>query len=53
MSDIIKIAQGKRAKLMEEIEARMAEVEKLDNFITFGARLSTEGSFQAAAYAAE
>ncbi len=42
MSDVIKIAQDKRARLMEEIEARMAEVEKLDNFIMFGARLSTE-----------
>lgn len=42
MSDVIKIAQDKRARLMKEIETRMNEVEKLDNFIMFGARLTTE-----------
>lgn len=42
MSDVMKIAQEKRARLMAEVEAKMGEVEKLDNFIMFGARLSAE-----------
>ena len=40
--DVIRLAQKKRARLMAEIEARMDQVAKLDNFIIFGARLSTE-----------
>lgn len=55
MSDVLKIAQEKRARLMEEIEMRMNEVEKLDNFIMFGARLTSEeqGEAEPAAIAAE
>ncbi len=44
MTDVMKLAQDKRARLMREIEDRMAEVEELDNFLSFGARLSTEDS---------
>ncbi|MEM0947391.1 MAG: hypothetical protein AAGK37_08300 [Pseudomonadota bacterium] len=48
MSDVIEIAQNKRARLMKEIEARMDQVEKLDNFIMFGAQLSTEETHESA-----
>lgn len=42
MTDVMKLARDKRARLMGEIEERMAEVERLDNFLMFGTRLSSE-----------
>ena len=42
MTDVMKIAQEKRARLMERIEDQMAEVERLDDFIMFAAKLTNE-----------
>ncbi|MEM9344455.1 MAG: hypothetical protein AAGA87_15535 [Pseudomonadota bacterium] len=44
MSDVIKMAQTKRAKKLAQIEDLMAEVEELDDFISFGNALTEEGS---------
>ena len=44
MTDVIKLAQDKRARLMAEVEGRMAEIERLDGFILFGAKLSAEAA---------
>ena len=42
MSDVIKMAQAKRAKKLAQIEDLMAEVEELDDFISFGNALTAE-----------
>ena len=42
MTDVMKLAQDKRARLMKEIETRMGEVEKLDQFMMYGTKLATE-----------
>lgn len=44
MSDVIKMAQAKRAKKLAQIEDLMAEVEELDDFISFGNALAAEDS---------
>ena len=40
MTDVILLAVEKRARLMGEIEAIMAEIEKLEDFIEFGNALA-------------
>lgn len=43
MTDVIQVAQGKRADLMKQIDDLMAEVEELDDFISFGKSLVPVG----------
>lgn len=42
MVDVIQTAKARRTLLMKEIEKRMQEIEKLEEFIKFGQDLSRD-----------
>ncbi len=53
MNDLIRAAKSRRTRLISEVEARVTEVEKLDQFIELANDLARDAEAQSAPIAAE
>lgn len=53
MNDLLRAAKSRRTRLISEVEARVTEVEKLDQFIELANDLAREAEAKSAPIAAE